>query len=103
MKNIQQRIKEFTDTHNLNSPAEVRMLDLVSEAGEVAKEIIKSTDYGTKEFQLRPELKSELGDLLFSLTVLANQLDIDLDEALDIVLQKYEKRLSKGSAGSENE
>jgi hypothetical protein len=32
-----------------------------------------------------------------------DKLDINLDEALGFVLEKYNKRLAKGSAGSENE
>jgi hypothetical protein len=33
----------------------------------------------------------------------ANSFDIDLEEALNIALEKYKKRLKKGSAGSEND
>ena len=61
------------------------------------------TDYGRKPFAYREEIKSEIGDLLFSLIALANSLDVDLEDALEIVLEKYEKRLKKGSAGSEND
>jgi len=41
--------------------------------------------------------------LLFSLITIANTFDIDLEDALGQVLEKYEKRLKKGSAGSETE
>lgn len=103
MKDLQKRIKEFTTTHNLDSSPEIRMLDIVTEVGEIAKEIIKSTDYGSKPFQAKEELKPELGDAIFSIAVLANQLNIDLDEAVEMVLEKYERRLQKGSAGSESD
>jgi NTP pyrophosphatase (non-canonical NTP hydrolase) len=36
-----------------------------------------------------------MGDLLFSLIVLANSLNIDLNDALNLVLRKYEKRFKK--------
>ena len=103
MKHLQKTVQDFTNTHNLNAPPEHRTLDLVSEVGEVAKEILKMTNYGTKEPEHREEIKGELGDLLFSLTALANQLDVDLEDALQLVLDKYDKRLQKGSAGSEVE
>lgn len=103
MKDLQKRIKDFTDANNLGTSPGIRMLDIVTEVGEVAKEIIKSTDYGTKPFQAREELKPELGDAIFSIAVLANQLNIDLDEAVGMVLEKYERRLQKGSAGSESD
>ena len=103
MKEIQQKIKEFCKKYDLESPPEHRVLDTMSELGEVAKEVLKMTDYGRKQPEYREEMKSELGDLLYSTITLANSFDIDLEEALNLALQKYEKRLSKGSAGSEND
>ncbi len=69
--------------------------------GELAKEIIKSSNYGKEEFRFREEIKDELGDLFFSLLVIANQLNVNLEEALDLVLEKYERRIrEKGTASS---
>jgi len=53
--------------------------------------------------EYREELKSELGDLLYSIITIANSFDVDLEEALNMVLEKYKSRLNKGSAGSEND
>jgi NTP pyrophosphatase (non-canonical NTP hydrolase) len=103
LESIQKEIKEFCQANNLNAPAEHRALDLVSEVGEVAKEILKMSDYGTKNPVYREEVKLELGDALFSLIVLSNQLDTNLNDSLTQVLEKYSHRLQKGSAGSESE
>ena len=103
LEEIQKKIEEFCKEHNLLSPPEHRVLDTMSELGEVAKEILKMSDYGRKEIKYRKELELELGDLLYSLITIANYFSIDLENALDLVLKKYEKRLSKGSAGSEND
>jgi len=103
MKEIQEKIKQFCKEHNLESSPEVRILDIMSELGEVSKEILKMNNYGKKEIEYNDEIKSEIGDLFFSLITLANSLDINLEEALNIILNKYEKRLKKGSAGSEVE
>ena len=103
MKKIQQKIKDFCKKHNLESSPEHRILDTMSELGEVAKEVLKMTDYGRKKAEYREEIKPELGDLLFSLITIANSFDVDLEEALNMVLEKYEKRLQKGSAGSEKD
>ena len=103
MKEIQQKIKEFCKKHNLESPPEHRLLDVVSELGEVAKEVLKMTNYGRKSLEYREEIKSEIGDAIYSLITVANYFDINLDEALEMVFQKYEKRLKKGGAGSEND
>lgn len=75
----------------------------MSELGEVAKEILKMSDYGRKPLAYREELQLELGDLLYSVITIANSFDVDLEEALGMVLKKYETRLKKGSAGSEND
>lgn len=48
MKKIQQRVKEFCKKHNLEYSPEYHLLDTMSELGEVAKEVIKMTDYGKK-------------------------------------------------------
>ena len=103
MKKIQEKIKKFCKENNLESPAEHKVLDAMSELGEVAKEILKMSDYGRKPLKYKEEIKSELGDLLYSIITIANSFDVDLEEALNIVLEKYEKRLKKGSAGSEND
>ncbi|MBL7156453.1 MAG: MazG-like family protein [Candidatus Pacebacteria bacterium] len=103
MKNIQKRVREFCEKNNLESPPEYRLLDTFSELGEVAKEILKMTDYGRKPMEFREEMKSELGDALYSLITVANSFDIDLEQALEMVLEKYEKRIKKGGAGSEND
>ena len=103
MRELQLKIKEFCKEHNLESPIEHRVLDTMSELGEVAKEILKMSDYGRKPVEYKEELKLELGDVLYSLITIANTLDIDLEDALNIVLEKYKKRLIKGSAGSESD
>jgi len=103
VKELQEKIKKFCKEHNLDSLAEHRVLDTMSELSEVAKEILKMGDYGRKPLEYREELKSKLGDLLYSIITIANSFDIDLEEALNMVLEKYERRLEKGSAGSEND
>lgn len=101
MNDLQQKVKEFVEKYNLEHSVEISTLDLVTEIGEVAKEIIKSTNYGKEEPKEREELKGELGDAFYSFIVLANKHNINLEEALDTVLRKYEARLKdKGSAGS---
>ena len=101
MKNLQKKVLVFVERYNLKHSSEVSALDLVSEIGEVAKEILKSGNYGKNPPQKTAEMKSELGDALYSLITLANSLDIDLEEALNMVLEKYEKRIKNtDSSGS---
>ena len=103
MKEVQEKIKLFCKTNDLESPVEHRMLDLVSEVGELSKDVLKMSDYGRKEFKLNSEVELELGDVLYSLITVANSLDVSLEDALNRVVAKYETRLKKGSVGSEVE
>jgi len=103
MESLQKKVSDFTKKYHLTHSNEITALDLVSEIGEVAKEILKSTDYGQNPPQKREELEKEIGDAFYSLINLANANEIDLEKTLNLVLAKYEKRLQKGGAGSENE
>ena len=105
MKNeFQKKVKEFMDENKINNPVEYRMLDLVDEIGELSKEICKMAEYGTKEPVFRQEVKTELGDVFYSLITVANYYKVDLMDALDIVINKYKKRIEKGGhAGSDND
>jgi NTP pyrophosphatase (non-canonical NTP hydrolase) len=97
----QEKVAQFVDVHALRVGAEARLLDLVSEIGEVAKEALKATRYGEEPFAVRAEWSSELADVFFSLICLANATNVHLDRALDGALDKYNHRLSRrGDAGS---
>jgi NTP pyrophosphatase (non-canonical NTP hydrolase) len=91
--NWQARATEFAQNHNLLHAPGVFALDLASEVGEVAKEILLATDYGQRPFQAQPTLAGELGDVLYSLCLLASSAGVDLESALDDVLAKYEQRI----------
>lgn len=102
MKEIQDKVKRFCDKNCLDAPPEYKVLDAMSELGEVAKEILKSSNYGKTKPKPDDGLKIELGDLLYSLITIANHYDISLDEALNLAMEKYEKRLLAGTIASKN-
>lgn len=89
---LQLKVKKFVDEKNIGTNIESRMIDLLSEAGELSKELLKSTDYGKKDFETTPLFKNELGDVFFSLISLANQSDISLQQVIEEAFIKYEKR-----------
>ncbi|MDX1413574.1 MAG: MazG nucleotide pyrophosphohydrolase domain-containing protein [Candidatus Promineifilaceae bacterium] len=102
-KNWQARAVEFAAQHNLYHPAGVYALDAMSELGEVAKEILLATNYGEQAPQFRNEIAGELGDLLYSICLLASASDIDLEEAFTATLEKYRTRwAARGDLGSES-
>ncbi len=89
---MQKKVKEFIINHQLDCDLNTRYMDLVSEIGELGKEIIKGSDYGKYPYKNTEHLKMELGDCLFSLLALAIKSDIDAEEALTMALNKYEDR-----------
>src|SRR4051794_40136631 len=98
---IQDKINKFTINKCINSRVDVRIIDLTSEVGELSKEVLKGTDYGNKQFNITKDWESELGDVLFSLICIANETNANLEDCLNNVLNKYEKRFeSKGNLGS---
>jgi NTP pyrophosphatase (non-canonical NTP hydrolase) len=79
---------------NINSDVSSRALDLSSEVGELCKEVLKSTDYGSRSFQGSSNLEMELGDVMVSLLLLGSSLNLDLDVALEKSLQKMRARVA---------
>ncbi len=100
--NWQRKANKFALKYNLHHSPMVHALDLVSEVGEVAKEIIVATEYGRQSAQFnQPDIDYEMGDVLYSLCLLASAAGVDLGEALDASLAKYEERMQKrGHSGS---
>jgi NTP pyrophosphatase (non-canonical NTP hydrolase) len=98
----QQQVADFVAHHDIEAPPTFRLLDLVSELGEVAKDVNESTGYGTTPADVAVS-EDELGDTLFALLALAEELDVDAGEALDTALAKYESRLETGDDPSSGE
>lgn len=96
----QQQVAEFVDRSEIETPPAYRLLDVVGEIGELAAAVNESTGYGTDPSALSiPE--DVLGDALFALLALCEQLDIDADRALSRALSKYEGRIdSNGTPAS---
>ncbi len=101
MRERQERAAEFARSHGLSMVPRIRFADLVSELGELSKELLKSSDYGNRSLTVTAGMEEELGDCVFSLLCLADCLGIDAEKALEGALAKCERRFSeKGEVGS---
>ena len=97
MGDLQREVSRFSQRHDVGTHA----LDLVSEVGELAKEVLLATGYGRQQAAFRRELAGEIGDVLYSLLALAEACGVDAEDALRASLSKVERRLSdRGEAGS---
>lgn len=102
LTNIQSIVGEMVSRYDLETTPELRYIDLTSEVGELGKELLKSTEYGKEKFNKTEKTETEIGDILFSLTCIANSLQIDLVQSLINSMKKYQKRFKeKGNIGSE--
>jgi len=98
----QDQVAAFVEAHGLHAPPAFRLLDLVSEVGELAKAAAESTGYGDRPGAIDVPA-DEVGDALFSLLALAEGLDVDAGEALEAALAKYERRLAERGEPSSGE
>ena len=101
-RKMQDKVKKAVEEYHLSCGAAVRYIDLVSEIGELGKEILKETEYGDHEYTINETSIEEMGDCIFSLLALCSKMEIDADSALDYALEKYKKRFcEKGNISSE--
>lgn len=94
---MQNKVKEFNDNRGVHTkamPVSARIMDINSEMGELAKEYLKATNYGTKNFEITNDFVMEYGDVLYSMLSLANEVNIDASTAINMVLDKYQNRIN---------
>lgn len=90
LKEIQKRVDEWINQYKIGyfQPLEI-LARLTEESGEVAREL--NHLYGPKKKKStedKADLEEELGDILFTITCLANSENLDLDRAFDKVMDK---------------
>jgi len=96
LSQAQKVVDEFIDKHGGYWPPLSMIAAIMEELGEVAREVNHLEGHKPKKKENDSEkLGEELGDLLFSVFCLANYYKINLDDQLDKILQKYERRDSK--------
>ncbi|QKQ98792.1 nucleotide pyrophosphohydrolase [Candidatus Nanohaloarchaea archaeon] len=100
LREQQNRVSEFLEENDMQAPPEFRIMDFISEAGEIVKDAVKTADYGEAREDLKVK-EDEIGDVLFSILAVADALDIDAEKAFESAMEKYEERIAeKGDAGS---
>lgn len=92
IEDLQRKIEDFSKEHQLQSDFQPRILDLVSEIGELAKESLLQSNYKSADFQASNAWNEEMGDVFFSLICLANQTNTDLSASLELAISKYQTR-----------
>ncbi len=94
LKEFQKKINDYIGKYSDGywSPY-VMLAALMEEVGELSREINHLKGYKPKkDSEDKKEIKIEIGDILFSIICLANEFKIDLSDALESTLDKYNKR-----------
>lgn len=86
INDYQQRVDHWIKTYGVRYFDErTNGLILMEEVGELARLLARI--YGEQSFKIKidekKELKNEIGDVLFVLTCLANQMNINLEEVIE--------------------
>ncbi|MFC0470265.1 nucleotide pyrophosphohydrolase [Halalkalibacter kiskunsagensis] len=94
MKQMQDEVNQYIGQFKEGYFSPLAMLARMSEeVGELAREV--NHFYGEKPKKTNEEdrtMEQEMGDILFVLICFANSLQIDLDEAFDLVMEKFNSR-----------
>ncbi|WP_270179034.1 nucleotide pyrophosphohydrolase [Alkalihalobacillus sp. CinArs1] len=94
IKDMQEEVDQYIGQFKEGYFSPLSMLArMTEELGELAREV--NHYYGEKpkkSEETQRSMEEEMGDLLFVLTCFANSLDIDLDEAFDRVMTKFNTR-----------
>ena len=106
LKDIQQAVDTWIQTYGVRYFSETtNMILLTEEVGELARIIARK--YGEQNFkkpisidEIDQRLKDEIGDVLFVLICMANQMNIDLEEIMQNNLAK--KRIRDKTRHLEN-
>jgi NTP pyrophosphatase (non-canonical NTP hydrolase) len=107
IKSLQTEVDNWIKTHGVRYFSELTNLAiLMEEVGELSR--LMSREYGEQSFKkgretadIKKAIADELSDVLFVLTCLANQMDINLDRAIDQNLQKKTLRDKERHAQNE--
>jgi len=94
LREIQQQVDAYIGQFREGYfPPLVNLARLTEEVGELAREINHTYGPKTKKpDEPEGDIALELGDILFVVVVLANQMNIDLSEATRRTLAKYQVR-----------
>lgn len=91
MNDLQNKIWLFCEDNNLNEHIKERLMNLLGNLDKHSRSIIALSDHGNNPDKYKEELKVEFGELLFEIINVANTLNIDINEALELVMNKKGK------------
>ncbi len=96
----QSKIKKIVDEFDFRWSLYVQYIHLIEETAELGEAITvykgdRKAGSGEAALADHADLKEEIGDLLFSILAIANELNINTEQALKLAYSRYKRKLNK--------
>lgn len=96
----QKEVLRIVEKFNFNWSNYVQYIHLVEEVAELGEALTvhegdRKSGGGEKALADHNDIKEELGDILFTVLQIANQLNVDLGETLEETFKRYSGKLEK--------
>lgn len=91
-----QPLEEFIARHNLQTEPVFSVLDVMAQAGELSRALLKDTNYGREPADSEaPLIREKIGDLMFAVAYLSSLYGVDPEEAMWQSVRKFEEHLEE--------
>ena len=94
MKDGQSLVRNYVEKRGIKNNYLSWYIDTINEYGELGRTLLRGNGYFVKDLEVTDEIKEHMGDVIFNMIALANEMNIDLEECLAKALSKYEKMLN---------
>ena len=93
LKSIQDKVDKFIRNHGGYWSPFSMLSAIMEEVGELAREINHLEGFKPKKStEKQIDIGEELGDIIFAIICIANYYNIDLNEKMNQIIAKYQKR-----------
>ncbi len=97
---LQKEVQECVEKFNFNWTNYVQYIHLVEEVAELGEALTvhqgdRKAGSGENALADHHDTREELGDVLFNVIQIANQLNLNLDEVMEETFARYEEKLKR--------
>jgi|HubBroStandDraft_6_1064221.scaffolds.fasta_scaffold316806_2 NTP pyrophosphatase (non-canonical NTP hydrolase) len=99
LADLQEEVKKFVEQFNFGWSHYVQYIHLVEEVAELGEALTvhqgdRAAGTGENALADHTDVKEEVGDVLFNIIQIANQLQLNLDDVMESTFAHYEKKLA---------
>ena len=100
IREMQRVVKDFIEKEGFEWSRLIQFTHLVEEVGEVGEALAvmegeRKAGSGESGLADHSDIEEEIGDVMFSLSALANKCNVDMELAFDKTIKRYKKKASR--------